>query len=42
MNTALMKQELEESLGRPVDIVRLHKYLDRGFRGRIEQEVIYV
>ncbi|MFN3332264.1 MAG: nucleotidyltransferase family protein [Caldilinea sp.] len=40
--TSIMKQELEEWLERPVDIVRLHKYMHPAFRARLEREAIYV
>lgn len=40
--TAMMKQDLEALLDRPVDVVRLHQYLTPGFRARIDQEAVYV
>jgi predicted nucleotidyltransferase len=40
--TSIMKQELEEWLERPVDLVRLHKYMHPAFRTRLEREAIYV
>ncbi|MEL6353512.1 MAG: nucleotidyltransferase domain-containing protein [Cyanobacteria bacterium J06627_28] len=40
--TAMLKQDLEALLDRPVDVVRLHQYLTPGFRDRIDQEAIYV
>ncbi|MEZ4707699.1 MAG: nucleotidyltransferase domain-containing protein [Caldilineaceae bacterium] len=40
--TSIMKQDLEEWLKRPVDLIRLHKYLHQPFRSRLEREAIYV
>lgn len=40
--TAILKQELEALLKRPVDIVRLHPHLDPRFKARLEREAIYV
>ena len=40
--TSIMKQELEEWLERPVDLVRLHKHVRPSFRARLEREAIYV
>ncbi len=40
--TALMKQELEAWLSRPVDVLRLHPNLHPAFRSRLEREVVYV
>ncbi|PZD74405.1 hypothetical protein C1752_01490 [Acaryochloris thomasi RCC1774] len=40
--TAVLKQELEALLDRPVDIVRLHPHLHPQFKARIEREAIYV
>ena len=40
--TSIMKQDLEEWLDRPVDVVRLHSYLHPGFKARLEREAIYV
>jgi predicted nucleotidyltransferase len=34
--------ELEEWLERPVDLVRLNKYMHPAFRTRLEREAIYV
>ncbi|MEZ4657990.1 MAG: nucleotidyltransferase domain-containing protein [Caldilineaceae bacterium] len=40
--TSIMKQDLEEWLGRPVDVIRLHKYMHPSFRTRLQREAIYV
>ncbi|MBI1293969.1 nucleotidyltransferase domain-containing protein [bacterium] len=40
--TSIMKQDLEEWLQRPVDLVRLHKYMRPAFQARLEREAIYV
>jgi uncharacterized protein len=40
--TSMMKQDLEEWLDRPVDVIRLHNYLRPSFRARLEREAIYV
>ena len=40
--TSIMKQDLEEWLGRPVDVIRLHNYLNPRFRARLESEAVYV
>lgn len=40
--TSIMKQDLEEWLQRPVDVIRLHKHLHPAFRKRLESEAIYV
>ncbi len=40
--TSMMKQDLEELLGRRVDVIRLHQYLSPSFRERVEQEAVYV
>ena len=40
--TSMMKQDLEELLGRQVDVIRLHQYLSPSFRERVEREVVYV
>jgi len=40
--TSIMKQDLEEWLGRPVDIIRLHHRLHPHFRARLEREAVYV
>ena len=37
-----MKEELETLLGVPVDLIRIHKYLDRLLKSRIDQDVIYI
>lgn len=37
-----MKEELEALLGVPVDLIRMHKYLDTLLKSRIDQDVIYV
>lgn len=40
--TSIMRQDLEEWLDRPVDLIRLHKYMHPGFRARLEGEAVYV
>ena len=40
--TSIMKQDLEEWLGRSVDVSRLHNYLNPRFRARLEREAVYV
>jgi uncharacterized protein len=40
--TSIMKQDLEQWLDRPVDVIRLHNYLQPGFRARLEREAVYV
>jgi predicted nucleotidyltransferase len=40
--TSIMKQDLEEWLGRPVDVIRLHHYMNPRFRARLEREAVYV
>lgn len=40
--TSILKQELEEWLERPVDLIRLHRYIRPAFRTRLEREAIYV
>jgi predicted nucleotidyltransferase len=40
--TSIMRQDLEEWLERPVDLIRLHKYMRPGFRARLEDEAVYV
>jgi uncharacterized protein len=40
--TAILKQELEALLERPVDVVRLHPHLHPQFKARVEREAIYV
>ncbi len=37
-----MKEELEQLLGAPVDLVRLHKHLNVFLKSRIDDEAIYV
>jgi predicted nucleotidyltransferase len=37
-----MKEELEALLGVPVDLIRMHKYLDTLLKSRIDQDVICV
>lgn len=37
-----MKEELEELLDAPVDLIRLHKYLNAYLKSRIDDEAIYV
>jgi predicted nucleotidyltransferase len=37
-----MKEELEQLLGVPVDLVRQHKYLNALLKSRIDDEAIYV
>lgn len=37
-----LKQELEELLDRPVDIVRYREQMNRFLKERIDREVIYV
>jgi predicted nucleotidyltransferase len=37
-----IKQQLEEMMGVPVDVVRKTKYMRPRFKERIEKEVIYV
>jgi len=37
-----IKVDLEKELGRPVDIIRLHKGMNPFLKKRIEQEAIYV
>ncbi len=40
--TSIMRQDLEEWLDRPVDLIRLHKTMHPGFRARLEGEAVYV
>ena len=40
--TSIMKQDLEEWLERPVDLIRLHNYMRPAFRARLEREAVYV
>ena len=40
--TSIMRQDLEEWLERPVDLIRLHRYMRHSFRERLEREAIYV
>ena len=40
--TSIMKQDLEEWLERPVDLIRLHKYMRSAFRVRLQREAVYV
>lgn len=40
--TSIMRQDLEEWLGLPVDLIRLHRYMRQSFRERLEREAIYV
>lgn len=40
--TSIMRQDLEEWLDRPVDLIRLHRYMRPGFRARLEREAVYV
>jgi uncharacterized protein len=37
-----MKDELEGLLGVPVDLIRLHKYMDTFLKSKIDDEAIYV
>jgi len=37
-----MKDDLEQLLGVPVDLIRLHKYLNAFLKARIDDEAIYV
>ena len=40
--TAAMKQDLEQLLGRHVDVVRLREYMNPRLRDRIMREALYV
>jgi predicted nucleotidyltransferase len=37
-----LKEELEQLLGVPVDLIRLHKHMNAFFKNRIDDEAIYV
>jgi uncharacterized protein len=37
-----MKEELEEILSTPIDLIRYHKYLNSYFKNRIDNEAIFV
>ena len=39
--TAMMKQDLEELLGRPVDVLQLRGLTNARLRARVESEAIY-
>jgi len=40
--TSIMRQDLEEWLDRPVDLIRMHRYMRPGFRAQLEREAVYV
>lgn len=40
--TAMMKQDLEELLGRPVDVLQLRGLTNPRLKARIEKEAVYV
>ena len=40
--TAMMKQDLEELLGRPVDVLQLRGLTNTRLKARIEREAVYV
>ena len=40
--TAMMKQDLEELLGRPVDVLQLRGLTNPHLKARIEKEAVYV
>jgi predicted nucleotidyltransferase len=40
--TAMMKQDLEELLGRPVDLLQLRGMTNLRLKKRIEKETVYV
>ncbi len=40
--TAMMKQDLEELLGRPVDVLQLRGLTNPRLKARIEEEAVYV
>ena len=40
--TAMMKQDLEESLGRPVDVLQIRGLTNPRLKARIEKEAVYV
>lgn len=37
-----LKEDLEQLLGVPVDLIRLHKHMNAFFKNRIDDEAIYV
>lgn len=40
--TAMLKQDLEAWLGRPVDVLRLQGLSNRRLKARVEKEAVYV
>jgi predicted nucleotidyltransferase len=40
--TAMMKQDLEELLGRPVDVLQLRGLTNPRLKARVEKEAVYV
>ncbi|MEZ5449588.1 MAG: nucleotidyltransferase domain-containing protein [Thiolinea sp.] len=40
--TAMMKQDLEELLGKNVDVLRLHDAMNPTLKARIQKEAVYV
>ncbi|MEZ5535170.1 MAG: nucleotidyltransferase domain-containing protein [Thiolinea sp.] len=40
--TAMMKQDLEELLGKSVDVLRLHDAMNPTLKARIQKEAVYV
>nr|VFJ63773.1 MAG: hypothetical protein BECKDK2373C_GA0170839_111115 [Candidatus Kentron sp. DK] len=40
--TVMIKQDIEEMLGCPVDVVQLRNKMNPGLKSRIEREAIYV
>ncbi|MEA3309974.1 MAG: nucleotidyltransferase domain-containing protein [Chloroflexota bacterium] len=40
--TAMLKQDLEELLERPVDVLQLHGLVNLRLKARIEKEAVYV
>ncbi len=40
--TVMLKQDLEESLGRPVDVLQLRGLTNLRLKARIEREAVYV
>ena len=40
--TAMMKQDVEESLGRPVDVLQLRGLTNPRLKAGIEKEAVYV
>ncbi len=40
--TAMLKQDLEELLGRPVDVLQLRGLINLRLKARIEKEAVYV